>query len=111
MHPKESSPENGAQLEENKTRGISYCMEGKYFYLQKSSKKKSFFFITIIDRCLKYKNKEMPKTGPMPRPHLNYDVKIGPKLGPRGLKKSGPHRAWAEMQGSILNSAESTLGM
>ncbi len=32
---KESSPENGAQLEENKTRGISYCLAGKYPILQK----------------------------------------------------------------------------
>ncbi len=35
--PKESSPENGAQLEENKTRGISYCMAGKYLILQEST--------------------------------------------------------------------------
>uniref|UniRef100_A0A672S916 MAM domain containing 2 n=1 Tax=Sinocyclocheilus grahami TaxID=75366 RepID=A0A672S916_SINGR len=27
-HPKESSPENGAQLYRNKTRGVLYCMEG-----------------------------------------------------------------------------------
>ncbi len=36
--PKESSPENGAQLEENKTRGISYGLAGKYPILQKSIK-------------------------------------------------------------------------
>ncbi len=28
--PKESSSENGAQLKENKTRGFSYCLVGKY---------------------------------------------------------------------------------
>ncbi len=36
--PKESSPENGAQLEENKTRGISYGLARKYPILQKSIK-------------------------------------------------------------------------
>ncbi len=46
------------------------------------------FFIT--NWCLKYKNKEKPKTGPRPSPRLNYDVKIGPKPGPRDVKKSGP---------------------
>ncbi len=48
------------------------------------------FFSSLIDGCLKYKNKEKPKTGPRPGPRLNYDVKIGPKLGHRGIKKSGP---------------------
>ncbi len=43
-----------------------------------------------IDGCLKYKNKEKPKTGLRPGPRLNYDVKIGPKPGPRDVKKSGP---------------------
>ncbi len=33
----------------------------------------NFFF-----GCLKYKNKEKPKTGRKPSPRLNYDVKIGP---------------------------------
>ncbi len=32
-------------------------------------------FSSLIDGCLKYKNKEKPKTGPQ----LNYDVNIGPK--------------------------------
>ncbi len=36
--PKESSPENGVQLEENKSRCISYCLAGKYSILQKSIK-------------------------------------------------------------------------
>ncbi len=36
------------------------------------------FFSSLIDWCLKYKNKENPKTGTRPGPHLNYDVKIGP---------------------------------
>ncbi len=35
------------------------------------------FFSSLIDGCLKYKNKEKPKTGPRPGPRLNYDVKIG----------------------------------
>ncbi len=47
-------------------------------------------FSSLIDGCLKYKNKEKPKTGPRPGPLLNYDVKIGPKPSPRGVKKSGP---------------------
>ncbi len=50
----------------------------------------SIFFSSLIDGCLKYKNKEKPKTGPRLSPHLNYDVKISPKPGPRGIKKSGP---------------------
>ncbi len=33
------------------------------------------FFLSLIDGCLKYKNKEKPKTGPQ----LNYDTNIGPK--------------------------------
>ncbi len=48
------------------------------------------FFSSLIDGCLKYKNKEKPKTGPRPGPRLNYDVKIGPKPDPRDVKKSGP---------------------
>ncbi len=44
-------------------------------------------FSSLIDGCLKYKNKEKPKTGPRPGPRLNYDVKIGPKPGPRDVKK------------------------
>ncbi len=36
------------------------------------------FFSSLIDGCLKYKNKEKPKTGPRPGPRLNYDMKIGP---------------------------------
>ncbi len=58
------------------------------------------FFSSLIDGCLKYKNKEKPKTGLRLDPRLNYDVKIGPKPGPRGVKKSGPVGAGAEMQGS-----------
>ncbi len=34
------------------------------------------FLSSLIDGCLKYKNKEKHKTGPRPGPHLNYDVKI-----------------------------------
>ncbi len=58
------------------------------------------FFSSLIDGCLKYKSKEKPKTGPRPGSRLNYDVKIGPKPGPRDVKKSGPVGAGAEMQGS-----------
>ncbi len=50
------------------------------------------FFSSLIDGCLKYTNKKKHKTGPRPSPCLNYDVKIGPKPGPRGVKKSGPIR-------------------
>ncbi len=32
-----------------------------------------FFFITIIDGCLKYKNKELPKTGPITICFLFYN--------------------------------------
>ncbi len=32
-----------------------------------------FFFITIIDGCLKYKNKEMPKTAPITICFLFYN--------------------------------------
>ncbi len=45
-------------------------------------------FSSITDGCLKYKNKEKPKTGQRPGPHLNYDVNIGPKRSPRDVKKS-----------------------
>ncbi len=51
---------------------------------------RSNFFTTIIDGCLKYKNKEKPKTLPMPGPRLSYDMKFGLKPGPRGVNKSGP---------------------
>ncbi len=50
----------------------------------------SNLFSSLIDGWLKYKNKEKPKTGPRPGPHLNYDVKTVPKPGPRGVKRSGP---------------------
>ncbi len=43
-------------------------------------------FLSLIDGCLKYKNKEKPKTGPRPGPLLNYDVNIGPKPSPRDVK-------------------------
>ncbi len=36
-----------------------------------------------------YKNKKS-KIGPRPGLCLNYDVKIGPKPSPKGIKKSGP---------------------
>ncbi len=36
------------------------------------------FFSSLIDRFLKYKHKEKPKTGPRPGTRLYYDVKIGP---------------------------------
>ncbi len=52
--------------------------------------------------CLKYKNKEKPKTGPRPGPLLNFDVKIGLKPSPRDVKKVGACRARAEMQGSSV---------
>ncbi len=52
-------------------------------FLQRSN-----FFSLLIDGCLKYKNKESPKTGPRPGPRLNYDMKIVPK---------------PEMQGSSQN--------
>ncbi len=48
------------------------------------------FFSSLIDACLKYKNKEKPKTGPRPGPCLNYDMKIGPKPGPKNVKSRGP---------------------
>ncbi len=41
-------------------------------------------FSSLIDGCLKYKNKEKPKTGPRPGPRLNYDVNIGTKPSPIG---------------------------
>ncbi len=40
------------------------------------------FFSSLIDGCLKYKNKEKPKTVLRPVPHLDYDVKIGPYGAP-----------------------------
>ena len=43
-------------------------------------------FSSLIDGCLKYKSKEKSKTGGRPGPRLNYDVKIGPKPGPRCKK-------------------------
>ncbi len=63
----------------------------------------AIFFITNW-WCLKYKNKEKPKKGLRPGPRLNYDVKIGPKPGPRDVKKSGP-----EMQGSNTHIRHVTL--
>ncbi len=57
---------------------------------------RSNFFSSLIDECLKYKNKEKPKTGPRPGPRLIYDAKISP----RDVKKVGARRARAEMQGS-----------
>ncbi len=57
-------------------------------------------FSSQIDECQNCKNKEKPKTGPRPGPRLNYDVKIGPKPSPRGVKKVRARRARAEMQGS-----------
>ncbi len=50
----------------------------------------SSFFSSLIDGCLKYTNKEKPKTGLRPGPRLSYDVKIGPKPGSKGVEKSGP---------------------
>ncbi len=52
-----------------------------------------YYFSSLIDGCLKYKNKEKPKTGPRPDPRLNYDVKIGPIEAQSGR---------AEMQGSSV---------
>ncbi len=46
-------------------------------------------FSSLIDGCLKYNNKEKPKTGPRPGPRLNYDVNIGQKPSPRDVKKVG----------------------
>ncbi len=37
----------------------------------------------------KYKNKEKRKTGQSLGPHLNYDLTIGPKPGPRGVNNRG----------------------
>ncbi len=42
-------------------------------------------FSSLNDGCLKYKNKEKPKTG-----LACYDVNIGPKASPRDVKKSEP---------------------
>ncbi len=47
-------------------------------------------FSSLIDGCLKYKNKEKPKTGPRPGLRLNYDANIGPKPSPSDVKKSEP---------------------
>ncbi len=44
-------------------------------------------FSSIIDGCLKYKNKEKPITGPRPGPCLCYDVKIVPETRPKKQKK------------------------
>ncbi len=38
--------------------------------------------LSLIDGCLKYNNKEKPKTGLRPGPRLNDDVNIGPKPSP-----------------------------
>ncbi len=49
--------ENGAQLEENKTRGISYCLAGKYPILQKSIKTaRSDYFSSLLEE-----NKHNPR--------------------------------------------------
>ncbi|KAI2654664.1 Microtubule-associated serine/threonine-protein kinase 4 [Labeo rohita] len=61
-----------------------------------------FFFINIIGGCLKSKKKVKNKTGPNPGPHLNYDVKTGPK--PKRHKNIGACRAWAKMHGSTRGS-------
>ncbi len=47
------------------------------------------FYSSLIDGCLKYQNKEKPKTGPRFGPRLNYDVKLGPG-GVKSLGLSGP---------------------
>ncbi len=45
-----SSRENGAQLEENKTGGISYCLAGEYPILQKSIKNAiSDYFSSLLE--------------------------------------------------------------
>ncbi len=54
-----------------------------------------YFFPSLIDGCLKDKNKEKPKMRPDPR--LNYDVKIG--------KNDGAHRPRVEMQGCTLTTS------
>ncbi len=54
-----------------------------------------YFFPSLIDGCLKYKNKEKPKMRPDPR--LKYDVKIG--------KNDGAHRPRVEMQGCSLTTS------
>ncbi len=46
-HPKESSPENGAQLEENKTRDISYGLTGNSLILQKNIKNVLVTYVTL----------------------------------------------------------------
>ncbi len=66
-------------------------------------------FSSLIDGCLKYKNKEKPKTGPRPDPRLNYDVTIGPKPGPRGVKKSGPIGAGLKCRALAFPSVEITF--
>ncbi len=55
-----------------------------------------YFFPSLIDGCLKYKNKEKPKmrSGSC----LKYDVKIG--------KNDGAHRPRVEMQGCTLTTSE-----
>ncbi len=45
-------------------------------------------FSSLIDGCLKYNNKEEPKTGQRFGPCLDYDVNTGPKPSPRDVKKS-----------------------
>ncbi len=64
------------------------------------------FFSSLIDGCLKYKNKEKPKTDPRPGPRLNYDVKIGPKP-----KKSGPVGAGLKCRALAFPSVEITPNM
>ncbi len=65
-------------------------------------------FSSLIDGCLKYKNKEKPKTGPRAGSRLNYDVKIVPKPGPRGVKKSGPAGAGLKCRALAFPSVEIT---
>ncbi len=43
--------ENGAQVEENKTRGVLYCMAGKYLLLQKALKTaRSDYFSSLLEK-------------------------------------------------------------
>ncbi len=55
--PKESSLENGAQLEENKTRGISYCLaESTLFYRKALKTARSDYFSSLLEE-----NKHSPR--------------------------------------------------
>ncbi len=64
------------------------------------------FFSALFDGCLKYINKEKPKTDPRPGPLLNFNVKIIPKPGPRDVKKSGPVRHGLKCRALAFNSVE-----